>query len=165
MSPLFVSADGWIREMRPHEHRLFALVEPAVTALGYELLGVQLLKEGYRATLRLYIDRAQGITVEDCERVSHQVSGVLDVADPMPGQYALEVSSPGPDRPLFAPRHFDQHVGREVRLKLQVPLAGRRKLRGVLKGMQESQVRILEQETEWLIPMEQIGSARLVPEE
>jgi ribosome maturation factor RimP len=141
------------------------LIEPAVAALGYELLGVSLVEGGYRSTLRLYIDREAGISLEDCERVSHQVSGLLDVEDPLPGKYTLEVSSPGPDRPLFAPRHFEQYAGRQVKLKLQVPVAGRRRLRGTLRGMRDSSVRIVEEETEWLIPMETIGSARLVPEE
>ena len=87
--------------MYPREERLRRLLEPAVEGFGYELLGVQLLAQGHHSKLRVYIDSEEGITVDDCARVSHQVSGVLEVEDPIPGQYTLEVSSPGMDRPLF----------------------------------------------------------------
>ncbi len=151
--------------MYGREERLQALIEPAVTVLGYELLGVQLLKFGGQSSLRVYIDSEVGISVDDCARASHQISGVLDVEDPISERYTLEVSSPGSDRPLFTRRHFEQHAGHQIRVKMQVPLDGRRKFQGELKGVEESKVRLLEQDVERLIPLDMIGTARLVPEE
>ena len=103
--------------------------------------------------------------MDDCQRVSHQVSGVLDVVDPIIGQYTLEVSSPGLDRPLFAPEHFERFAGSEVRIQLRELLDGRRKLIGRLLGMRDGDVALVDSEArEWRIPLEQIEKARLVPE-
>ncbi|MEN9461286.1 MAG: ribosome maturation factor RimP, partial [Pseudomonadota bacterium] len=99
------------------------LFEPAVTALGYELVGVERLSFGRRgALLRVYIDSPTGITVDDCGRVSHQISGILDVEEPIKSDYTLEVSSPGLDRPLFALEHYVRFVGKEVSLRLHRPI-------------------------------------------
>ena len=89
----------------------------------------------------MYIDSERGITVDDCQQVSHQISGVLDVADPIPGRYTLEVSSPGLDRPLFDLEHFQRFVGHQVRIQLAAALDGRRKISGLLKGVQGKDVR------------------------
>lgn len=151
--------------MHGREERLRTLIEPAVTGLGYELLGVQLVKVGSQSSLLVYIDSEAGISVDDCARVSHQVSGVLDVDDPIAGRYTLEVSSPGSDRPLFTRQHFEQHAGHQIKVKMHVPLDGRRKFRGELKGVEESKVRLMEEGAERLIPLELIRTARLVPEE
>ena len=150
--------------MYPREERLRRLLEPAVEGFGYELLGVQLLAQGHHSKLRVYIDSEEGITVDDCARVSHQVSGVLEVEDPIPGQYTLEVSSPGMDRPLFRAAHYEQHKGSRVSVKLHAPMEGRRKFKGQLLGMQASNVWLMEDEIEWLIPLDLIGTARLIPE-
>ncbi|MDH5614342.1 MAG: ribosome maturation factor RimP, partial [Gammaproteobacteria bacterium] len=83
-----------------------ALFEPAITAMGYELVGVEYLRQGKQGLLRIYIDSENGITVDDCGKVSHQVSGILEVEDPIRENYVLEVSSPGLDRPLYTAEHF-----------------------------------------------------------
>jgi ribosome maturation factor RimP len=88
-----------------------ALIEPSVEALGFELWGLELIAQGRFSTLRIYIESAKGITVDDCAEVSHQVSGILDVEDPITNQYTLEVSSPGVDRPLFKQAHYEQYIG------------------------------------------------------
>lgn len=150
--------------VRNLERRLCAMLEPAVGVFGLELLGLQLMQHGNSSCLRVYIDGDDGISVDDCARVSHQISGVLDVEDPISGHYTLEVSSPGLDRPLFKPEHFARFAGHEVRLKLSVPLDGRRKFKGELKGFEDDRVQLVEDDTHWAIPLDMIGTARLVPD-
>ncbi len=145
------------------ETALEALLEPAVSRLGYELVGVE-YHGGRRALLRLYIDREGGVSVEDCQRVSRQVSGLLDVEDPIPGPYTLEVSSPGLDRPLFRAADFQRFAGREVRIRTDVPLEGRRNFRGVLRGLRGDEVLVEVDGAELALPVERIEQARLVPE-
>ena len=140
------------------------LLEPGVNALGYELLGLEYLSQGRHSVLRLFIDRPDGITVEDCERVSHQVSGVLEVEDPIKGQYTLEVSSPGLDRPLFKPAHFERFVGEQVQVRLVRPLDGRRKFKGQLLGLRDGSVVIELDGEELVLPWEDIEKAQLVPQ-
>ncbi len=146
------------------ECQLTDLVTPAVEVLGFELWGVELERRGNHSLLRVYIDSGAGITVDDCARVSHQISGVLDVADPISGPYTLEVSSPGLDRVLFSARQFERHAGATVRVRLRAPVRGRRRLSGELKGVCESEICIEEDGVEWRIPLTMIGTARLVPE-
>ena len=150
--------------MHAQERRVYKLIEPAVVAFGYELLGVQVLREGANPTLRIYIDKSDGITVDDCAKVSHQVSGVLDIEDPIAGEYALEVSSPGLDRPLFTPHHYQQFAGSRVKFRFYAPYEGRRKLKGELLGLQGDRVRVQETADKiWEIPLDLIAQARLVP--
>ena len=148
---------------RQHE-RLRALLEPAVTALGYELVGVEYFPQGSGSMVRVYIDSPDGITVDDCERVSHQVSGVLDVEDPVRGGYTLEVSSPGVDRPLYTPEDFSRFAGERVRVRLDVPVQGRRNITGILKGFSDGNVVVLEDGEERRLPLDAIGKAKLAPE-
>jgi len=142
------------------------LLAPAIGAMGYELLGVQCLKQRRGTLLRIYIDHADGITLADCARVSHQASGILDVEDPIRGEYTLEVSSPGLDRPLFTPEHFARFVGQRARVQLFRPLAGQRRFSGVLQACQEAgQIQLVEEGTLHTLPFDQIEKARLVPED
>ena len=152
-------------KMQYQDVRLNGLIKPAVEALGYELVGVEYRRGRKRALLRVYIDKSDGITLDDCERASHQVSGVLDVEDPIVEQYDLEVSSPGLDRPLFEPEHFERFAGHRVRMRMSPPVDGRRKLSGVLLGIEGDQVRVDEEGNERRIPLESVSVARLVPEE
>jgi ribosome maturation factor RimP len=142
---------------------LRTLLEPAVSALGFELVGVEFIS-GRRGLLRLYIDSDDGVTIDDCQSVSHQVSGLLDVEDPIQGQYSLEVSSPGLDRPLFRAADFERFAGHEVRLRLVAPVEGRRKFRGVLAGMRDGRVVVQVEEQELVVTLEEIDEARLVPD-
>lgn len=152
-------------EMRQDLQRLERILATAVDTMGYELVGMEFHPRRGNSLLRIYIDSETGITVDDCQRVSHQVSGVLDVEDPIVGQYTLEISSPGLDRPLFDAAHFERFVGSEVRIQLRELLDGRRKLIGRLLGMRDGDVVIVDSETrEWRIPLGQIEKARLVPE-
>ena len=142
-----------------------AIVRTAVEALGYELVGVEYLsraKAGH--LLRVYIDSEQGVGLDDCERVSHQVSGVLDVEDPISGEYALEVSSPGLDRPLFELAHFERFVGRLARVKLHAAQDGRSNYKGVIQTVTDDDVVMQVEGQPVRLPFAQIASARLVPE-
>lgn len=109
---------------------LQGLLAPVVEALGYQCWGIEFLSQGRHSLLRVYIDHADGILIDDCEKVSRQLSGVLDVEDPISDEYTLEVSSPGMDRPLFTLEQFSAHVGEQVKIRLRTPFDGRRNFRG-----------------------------------
>ncbi len=156
--------------------RLHQLIEPVVTTMGYELVGIEQGGQGHRRVLRLFIDSPTGVTLGDCSRVSHQVGGVLEVEDPIPGAYILEVSSPGIERPLFEVRDFERFAGRKVQVKLSPamvpedkdpstnPLVGRRKVVGVLRGVQDGNIVVEEQGHGLVLPLERIEKANLIPE-
>lgn len=114
------------------------MLEPSVNAVGMELWGIEYLPQGKHSVLRLFIDSEHGVTVDDCEAVSHQVSGVLDVEDPVSGQYSLEVSSPGLDRPLFTLEHFQKYVGEAVKVRLNSTVDGKKMFVGVLECEENS---------------------------
>ncbi|MFQ5642293.1 MAG: ribosome maturation factor RimP [Thiogranum sp.] len=139
------------------------LIEPAVTALGFELVGVEFVR-AKRGVLRVYIDHANGIGVDDCTAVSHQVSGLLDVEDPIRGEYALEVSSPGLDRPLFRARDFERFAGHEISLRLSLPVDGQRRFKGILAGLRDGRVVVKTDAGELLVDLDEIDQARLVPD-
>lgn len=151
--------------MRKAPQAIYALVRGVVEPMGYELVGVE-LRPGERGgeLLRVYIDREGGILLDDCATVSHQLSGVLDVEDPIKGEYSLEVSSPGLARPLFELAHFERFTGSTVKLKTASPIDGRRNFKGVLSGVEGNEV-ILQVDGEPVrIDFNQIDSAKLVPE-
>ncbi|RKZ91691.1 MAG: ribosome maturation factor RimP [Candidatus Parabeggiatoa sp. nov. 1] len=141
------------------------LLAPVVTALGYELVGVERLPQGgHQVLLRVYIDHPEGISLSDCERVSYQVSGVLDVQEPIQGHYTLEVSSPGLERPLFTLDHFIRFVGHKVRVHLTQPLNARRNFIGLLQRvLDRNTIVVVCEETEYSLPYDQIDKAHLVP--
>ena len=142
---------------------LRAMLEPVVESLGFDLVEVELSGQGGRAILRLYIDSHGGVTVDDCAKVSHQASAVLDVEDPVSGQYTLEVSSPGLDRPLVKRRDFERFLGETVKVRMSRPAHGRRNFTGQLTRMEGGSI-ILEAGAEsFSLPLEDIDKARLVP--
>ena len=139
------------------------LLEPVITALGYEMLGIEYFKQKDGSMLRLYIDNDAGITIDDCTRVNHQVIGVLDVHDPIKEKYLLEISSPGMDRPLFTLEQFKRYSGQEVKMKLREKLDGHRMIRGVIKAVEEKAVIVSDDGVDYLIPEDVIDLAHLVP--
>lgn len=151
--------------MRRAPEGLNIIVRRPVEAMGYELVGVELFRKGASGlVLRVYIDSENGITLDDCSAVSHQLSGVLDVEDPISENYDLEISSPGLDRLLFEPAQFERFKGQKARLKLITPMEGRRKLEGLLAGTEGDTV-LLDAAGEMVrIPLELIDTARLLPE-
>lgn len=114
--------------------------------------------------LRIYIDHVDGISVDDCADVSAQVAAVLDVEDPIKAAYTLEVSSPGMARPLFELAHYEQFVGSVAQLKLRRPFQGQRRLRGIIQGVELDDVVFLVADDEWLLPVEQIDKANILPD-
>jgi ribosome maturation factor RimP len=137
--------------------RLLQMLEPVVAGLGYEL--VELEHKG--PLLRIYIDKVDGITVEDCAAVSGQVSAVLDAADAISGGYTLEVSSPGTDRPLRTVAHFRAQLGKRVKLELAIPLDGRRRFTGTLLGVDDDALTIDVDGKDFKLSLRSLGSARL----
>lgn len=142
---------------------LQAIIEPTVVAMGYELLGCLYLPQGRFGILRLYIDSPSGITVDDCEAVSRQVSAVLDVEDPIASHYSLEVSSPGLDRPLFSKAHYERFIGEQVYIRLDVPLENRRNFKGVLRAVEGEDVIVDVDGKAYSIPLNRIVRANLLP--
>jgi ribosome maturation factor RimP len=138
------------------------LVEAPIESLGYELVGVEYIKNGVNTVLRLYIDAEQGIGIEDCERVSHQVSGILEVEDPISSAYALEVSSPGFDRPLFKERDFVRFTGNEVKIAMKLPIQGRRNFRGVLQGFSDGDILIEVDGEIYELPLTKLSKAKII---
>ncbi len=150
--------------MAQANERLYSIIAPAVEAIGVELLGIEYMSQGRHSVLRIYIDSEAGITVDNCADVSHQVSAVLDVEDPIRGEYTLEVSSPGTDRPLFNAEHYRRVVGEEIQVRLHAPLEGRRKFKGELKGIDEDgRITIEVDGTEYTLPLADVDKANLVP--
>ncbi|WP_181265853.1 ribosome maturation factor RimP [Pseudomonas aeruginosa] len=143
--------------------QLRALLAPVVEALGYECWGVEFISQGRHSVLRVYIDRPEGILIDDCEAVSRQVSGILDVEDPISGEYTLEVSSPGMDRPLFTLEQFAKHAGEQVKIRLRSPYEGRRNYQGILRGVEEQDVVVLVDDHEYLLPIDSIDKANIIP--
>lgn len=145
--------------------RVAELIEPSVTALGYELVGVEYLPQGKHSIVRVYIDHEDGIRVEDCEQASRQISGVLDVEDPISGQFLLEVSSPGIDRPLFKAEHYERFSGEVAEIRLRTPQQGQRKFTGRLAGVENDCVLLdMENGDQVSLPINDIERARLKPE-
>lgn len=144
--------------------QLNEMLEPAVVALGYQLWGVEYRTSRGRSLLRVFIDSPNGITVDDCAAVSHQVSGILDVEDPIAGEYVLEVSSPGMDRPLFTLQQYSQYIGWMVDVRLRYPFEGRKRFKGILNGIEDQDVLVVVDNHEYLLPIEQIDRAHLVPQ-
>ena len=132
--------------------------------VGYELVGIEHLPMGKSSVLRIYIDSPDGITVTDCSRVSHQVSGVLDVEEPIKGQFTLEVSSPGIDRPLFSLEQFAQFVGSKVKLKLYHAIEGKRKITGVIDSVEGEDIIVKEVDTDDSIQlqMDDVDKANII---
>lgn len=144
--------------------RLTQLLQPLVEELGYEFVGLEHSSNPKNPVLVIYIDRPEGIGVDDCERVSREVAALLDVEDPIPGHYNLEVSSPGLDRPLFTLEQFQRFSGETARVTLFAPQDGRRKFKGRILGADDGKVKLDQDGSEVLLDMGNIAKARLVPD-
>ncbi|MDR2872646.1 MAG: ribosome maturation factor RimP, partial [Xanthomonadaceae bacterium] len=156
--------------MNDKANEIFELLTPIVQSMGLELLGIELLPGADGALLRLYIDvlkenRENGaVTIEDCEKVSHEVSAQLDVTDPIQGHYTLEVSSPGVDRPLFTVEQFADYCGSSVKVTLRVPQNGRRRLQGEILKVEDQTIVLSVNDEEIAVALTNIDKARLIPD-
>jgi ribosome maturation factor RimP len=141
--------------------RLIALIEPVLARLGYELVELEYAAGRSQAVVRIFIDTPAGITVDDCERVSREVAALLDVDDPIPTAYTLEVSSPGFDRLLRTPAHFERFVGSRVFVELKAPRAGRKRYTGQLQAVTATGIELEVDKQKVEVPFDEIGKARL----
>ncbi len=138
------------------------MISAPVEALGFELVGLEFIRARV-STLRIYIDSENGITVDDCADVSHQVSAVLDVEDPISVLYNLEISSPGLERPLFTAEHYQRFIGEEVSLVLRIAMQNRRKWLGIIKTVDGEMITVTVDGKDEVFALSNIQKANLVP--
>ena len=144
---------------------LTPLFEPVIESMGYELVGVEFVGGGGHGTLRVCIDREAGVSLDDCAAISHQISGILDVEEPIRQAYDLEISSPGIDRPLFKLTDYERFAGRTAKIKMAVALHGRKNFKGRLQGVADTgMVNIEVDGEEFSLPFADIARANLVGE-
>jgi len=143
---------------------LAKLLEPAIERLGYELADLEVRLGGKGGLVRVFIDKPEGIDLDDCETVSRAVSALLDVEDPVPGNYNLEVSSPGLDRKLTKVEHFQRFEGETVKVQMRFPIEGRRRFRGTLVSSDDENIVVDVDGESHSLPLKTIDTARLVPE-
>lgn len=141
--------------------RITELVKPIVDGLNYELYYVEYVKENNEYFLRIYIDKSEGISLEDCEKVSRQVSDILDVEDPIKDPYYLEVSSPGLNRPLFTEEHYNRFIGSEVLVRFTKSISGRKNIKGILTEVTEEALIIGSDDGNFTVPKDKIKSVNL----
>ena len=145
------------------EQLLTELLDAPVVALGFELWGIEFIRAGKHSTLRVYIDHANGISVDDCAEVSHQVSALLDVEDPITTEYYLEVSSPGMDRPLLKPAHFARYIGDVAAVTLRMAVNNRRKYKGIIKQVEGEMITLTVDGRDEILAFANIQQANLIP--
>lgn len=163
-SALFFCAKVSEEKMKQAPEHLVNLIEPIVEGLGYECVGIEYNPHPKHGLLRIYIDSDNGILVEDCSKVSHQISGVLDVEDPIQGNYQLEISSPGEDRPFFKVSQFERYIGSTVLVNLFKAIDGRRKITGIIEKVEDDIITLKDGEQVFEVPFVAMSKARLVPE-
>ena len=144
------------------KQRLLELLEPPVRALGFDLVDVE-GHAGRPGLLRLYIERQPVTSLADCELVSQQIGALLDVEDPLPGSYVLEVSSPGADRRLRTHEHFERFCGERVKVELKQPRDGRKRLTGRLAAVADESISVETEQGTWVIELTDVAVARLAP--
>ncbi len=146
-------------------NELAELLEPALGRMGYELADLEVRLGGNGGLVRVFIDKPDGIDLDDCEKVSLAVSALLDVEDPVPGKYDLEVSSPGLDRKLTKIEHFQRFMGEVVKVQMRFPIAGRRRFRGKLMSLDDENIVVEVDGESHSLALATIDTARLVPGE
>jgi len=166
LAPIFFYLTSAVDARVKHDE-LTELLSPVVTGLGMglECLGVDYSPSAGNSLVRIYIDASErSVTVEDCEAVSREVSATLDVNDPIDGQYTLEVSSPGMDRPLFTPQQFARFIGSEAKLSVGLPVGGRRRFRGLILAVEGDKITMQQDDAAVQITHANIQKANLVPD-
>ena len=144
------------------EQNLQEMLQGAVEDLGCELWGIECQRAGRFMTVRLFIDKEGGVTVDDCADVSRQVSAILDVEDPIADKYNLEVSSPGLDRPLFILPQFERYIGQDIAVHLRIPVMERRKWQGKLERIENDMVTLIVDGQEQVLVFGNIQKANVV---
>ncbi|MCK9059991.1 ribosome maturation factor RimP [Haemophilus influenzae] len=144
------------------EQNLQEMLQDAVKDLGCELWGIECQRVGRFMTVRLFIDKDGGVTVDDCADVSRQVSAILDVEDPIADKYNLEVSSPGLDRPLFTLPQFERYIGQDIAVHLRIPVMERRKWQGKLERIEKDMITLIVGDQEQILVFGNIQKANIV---
>jgi ribosome maturation factor RimP len=165
LCPFFVFFGCYFDEvcMASKQDQLQALLAPVIESMGCELWGLEYLTQGRFSTLRIFIDGPKGVSLEECEKVSRQISSVMDVEDPIEGEYTLEVSSPGLDRTLFSLAHYQRYVGEMISGKLRSPIEGRRRFKAEIRAVENDVIVMLLDNKEIKIPFTAIDKANVVP--
>ncbi|SFV65848.1 FIG000325: clustered with transcription termination protein NusA [hydrothermal vent metagenome] len=150
--------------MSPLIEKIESLISPSIETLGFELVGVEFIRNGKYSVLRVYIDSENGINVNDCSEVSHQISSILDVEDPISNEYTLEVSSPGIERPLFKLRDYQKFLGHTVNIRLKHTVDKKRKILGEITKISEkdNQIYITNLTDNIIVKLTNIDKAHLV---
>jgi ribosome maturation factor RimP len=149
--------------MASKQEVLEEMIAPIVLSLGCELWGLEYLTQGRYTTLRIFIDASDGVSIEHCEKVSRQVSAVMDVEDPIQGEYTLEVSSPGMDRPLYKAAQYARYVGEVVSLRLRIARDGRRRFKGKILKVESNEVLVAVDGKETAFAIDAIDKANIEP--
>jgi len=144
--------------------RVWELADPLVTDEGLEMVDVEFRRESRGMILRVFLDRDGGVNLDDLTRVSRQLGDLLDVHNAVPGQYTLELSSPGINRRLRRPEHFARYLGKTVRVRTSVPIEGRRNFLGALAAVDAEAIRVRDADGEYRIPFPEIAQANYEPE-
>lgn len=141
------------------------LIEPAINALGYVCAGIELFPQGSNTLLRIYVENQQGqsITISDLEKASRQINSILTIEEPLSGQYRLEVSSPGLDRPLFTAEQYMRFINQKIHIRLKREFQERRNFTGILLSVTDDKITLLVDEGERLFALDDIDKANLVP--
>lgn len=146
------------------ETQIADMLRPTVEAMGTELWGLEYLVQGKHVTLRIFIDKDGGVSIDDCEQVSRQVSALMDVEDPIGNAYTLEVSSPGLDRFLFEKAHFEAYIGSLIKVRLRMNFEGRRNYKGRLTAVENDEIVLLQDQEEFVFPLETLEKSQVIPE-
>lgn len=146
------------------EKLLTQLIQPVIEDMGFVLWGVEYMPQKKNAILRVFIDHENGIGVDDCANCSREISGLLEVEDPIKSAYVLEVSSPGIDRVLFSANQFSQYIDEKVQVKLAQPVDGARNVKGIIKAVENDQIVVANEVTDYVFEMNNVMKARLKPQ-
>ena len=149
--------------IQSRKNHLQEIIGPAVSLLGFEFVGCEVI-QGKGRLLRVYIDGPNGVSITDCANASRQISAVLDVEDPFQGQYELEVSSPGLDRPLYTLEHYQRFIGQQLRIRVHTAQNGRRNFQGILEAVNADVVTVKGEGEIWQLPLNDIEKANLIPQ-
>lgn len=148
--------------MNKKHNALTQMIQPVVTGMGYELVGIDYFIQGKHSLLRVYVDNDHGITVDDCERISRQLNALLDVENPIAHQYTLEVSSPGLNRPLFTLDHFKKQIGKSVAIQTREPIQAQKNFKGTLQEVQADKIILFCENKCIELPLNSIQKAHLI---
>lgn len=163
--PIFFWQIFWRNNDAVTNEKLNELLRPLVSDLGLEFVGIEFSPSRGSSLLRVYIDAPERpVAIEDCERVSREISALMDVNDPIEGRYTLEVSSPGIDRPLFSLEHFTRFIGCEAKISVALPIDGRQRFSGTIRGVEDDRILFDQDGKEVVISHANLVKAKLVPD-